>query len=132
MPATATSVKRTYYLLLLGNTLAASLIWGINTIFLLDAGLSNLEAFAANAFAVGQARGRLVVRKELMVRLNAPRFFRTGDVTTLRASVHDETDAPMSVSWRAKAEGLEIARRTVAKYRESISIPPSNQRKSLV
>jgi MFS family permease len=36
--------------LLLGNTLAASLIWGINTIFLLDAGLSNLEAFSANAF----------------------------------------------------------------------------------
>jgi MFS family permease len=36
--------------LLLGNTLAASFIWGINTIFLLDAGLSNLEAFAANAF----------------------------------------------------------------------------------
>src|SRR5438128_1314204 len=42
-------VQRTYLLLLLGNTLAASLIWGINTIFLLDAGLSNLEAFAANA-----------------------------------------------------------------------------------
>lgn len=37
-------------MLLLGNTLAASFIWGINTIFLLDAGLSNLEAFAANAF----------------------------------------------------------------------------------
>jgi MFS family permease len=44
------SIQRTYLLLLLGNTLAASLIWGINTIFLLDAGLSNLEAFAANAF----------------------------------------------------------------------------------
>jgi MFS family permease len=43
-------IQRTYFLLLLGNTLAASLIWGINTIFLLDAGLSNLEAFAANAF----------------------------------------------------------------------------------
>ena len=43
-------IQRTYYLLLLGNTLAASLIWGINTIFLLDAGLSNFEAFAANAF----------------------------------------------------------------------------------
>jgi MFS family permease len=43
-------VKRIYFSLLLGNTLAASLIWGINTIFLLDAGLSNLEAFAANAF----------------------------------------------------------------------------------
>ncbi len=35
---------------MLGNTLAASFIWGINTLFLLDAGLSNFEAFAANAF----------------------------------------------------------------------------------
>jgi MFS family permease len=47
---TPRSIQRTYLSLLLGNTLAASLIWGINTIFLLDAGLSNLEAFAANAF----------------------------------------------------------------------------------
>ena len=31
-------------------TLSASLIWGINTLFLLDAGLNNAEAFAANAF----------------------------------------------------------------------------------
>ena len=50
MSATPTTVKRTYYALMLGNTLAASLIWGVNTIFLLDAGLNNLEAFAANAF----------------------------------------------------------------------------------
>jgi MFS family permease len=50
MLTTPRSVQRTYLTLLLGNTLAASLIWGINTIFLLDAGLSNLEAFAANAF----------------------------------------------------------------------------------
>ncbi len=47
---TPRSIQRVYLMLLLGNTLAASLIWGINTIFLLDAGLSNLEAFAANAF----------------------------------------------------------------------------------
>ena len=47
---TPRSIQRTYLVLLLGNTLAASLIWGINTIFLLDAGLSNLEAFAVNAF----------------------------------------------------------------------------------
>jgi MFS family permease len=32
------------------QTLAASFIWGINTLFLLSAGLSNVEAFAANAF----------------------------------------------------------------------------------
>jgi MFS family permease len=47
---TPRAIQRTYLLLLLGNTLAASFIWGINTIFLLDAGLSNVEAFAANAF----------------------------------------------------------------------------------
>jgi MFS family permease len=47
---TPRAIQRTYLVLLLGNTLAASLIWGINTIFLLDAGLSNLEAFTANAF----------------------------------------------------------------------------------
>jgi MFS family permease len=46
---TPRSIQHIYLLLLLGNTLAASFIWGINTIFLLDAGLSNLEAFAANA-----------------------------------------------------------------------------------
>jgi MFS family permease len=50
MMPTPRSIERTYLLLMLGNTLAASFIWGINTIFLLDAGLSNLEAFAANAF----------------------------------------------------------------------------------
>ena len=44
------SIRNIYLYLVLGNTLAASFIWGINTIFLLDAGLSNFEAFLANAF----------------------------------------------------------------------------------
>lgn len=43
-------VVRTYITLTIFNTFAASFIWGINTLFLLDAGLNNLEAFAANAF----------------------------------------------------------------------------------
>jgi MFS family permease len=46
----AQEVQRTYLLLTLLSTLSASFIWGINTLFLLDAGLSNTEAFAANAF----------------------------------------------------------------------------------
>jgi MFS family permease len=46
----ARRIQRVYLTLLLGNMLAASFIWGVNTLFLLDAGLSNLEAFAANAF----------------------------------------------------------------------------------
>ena len=43
-------IQRIYLLLLLLHTLAASFIWGINTLFLLDAGLTNAQAFAANAF----------------------------------------------------------------------------------
>jgi MFS family permease len=43
-------IQRVYLLLLLLHTFAASFIWGINTLFLLDAGLSNAQAFAANAF----------------------------------------------------------------------------------
>lgn len=44
------NVQRIYLTILLFNTLAASLIWGINTLFLLNAGLNNTQAFAANAF----------------------------------------------------------------------------------
>ena len=48
-PATSSGVQRVYLLLLLLHTLAASFIWGINTLFLLDAGLNNTQAFGANA-----------------------------------------------------------------------------------
>jgi MFS family permease len=48
--ATPRRIQTVYLALLLGNTLASSFIWGINTIFLLDAGLTNAQAFAANAF----------------------------------------------------------------------------------
>jgi MFS family permease len=50
MTDAARRVQRTYLLLTLLSTLSASFIWGINTLFLLDAGLTNVEAFAANAF----------------------------------------------------------------------------------
>jgi hypothetical protein len=50
MADTAKSVQRTYLVLTLFTTLAAPFIWGIDTLFLLNAGLSNTEAIAANAF----------------------------------------------------------------------------------
>src|SRR5919206_3811745 len=52
MSTTTTSeqILKTYVTLTLLSTLASSFIWGINTLFLLDAGLSVTEAFAANAF----------------------------------------------------------------------------------
>jgi MFS family permease len=47
---TARRVVSTYLVLTVLTTLAASFIWGVNTLFLLDAGLDNTQAFAANAF----------------------------------------------------------------------------------
>jgi MFS family permease len=46
----AQTVIRTYLVLTLFTTLSASFIWGINTLFLLDAGLDNTQAFTVNAF----------------------------------------------------------------------------------
>jgi MFS family permease len=48
--ATPERILSTYVVLTLLSTLASSFIWGINTLFLLDAGLSVTQAFAANAF----------------------------------------------------------------------------------
>jgi MFS family permease len=51
---TARRVVRTYYALSGLYTLSASVIWGVNTLFLLDAGLSFFEVFVANAaYSVG-------------------------------------------------------------------------------
>ncbi|GAO01422.1 MFS transporter [Anaeromyxobacter sp. PSR-1] len=50
MATTARQILRTYVVLTLLSTFASSFIWGINTLFLLDAGLSVAQAFAANAF----------------------------------------------------------------------------------
>jgi MFS family permease len=47
---TAPRILRTYLSLTVLSTFASSAIWGINTLFLLDAGLSVTAAFAANAF----------------------------------------------------------------------------------
>jgi MFS family permease len=50
MNAKAKQIVRTYVSLQLLSTFASSFIWGVNTLFLLDAGLSITAAFAANAF----------------------------------------------------------------------------------
>lgn len=50
MRITSAQILRTYVTLTLLSTLASSFIWGINTLFLLDAGLTISRAFLANAF----------------------------------------------------------------------------------
>jgi MFS family permease len=53
-PVTARRIVRTYMALVALYTLAASLIWGVNTLFLLDAGLAVGEVFVVNAvFSAG-------------------------------------------------------------------------------
>ena len=72
-PMTPETIRRRYYLLSGANTLAASLIWGVNTLFLMDAGLSLSQVFIVNASftaamtlfeiptgAVADSRGRRV------------------------------------------------------------------------
>ncbi|MDQ6960892.1 MAG: RNA polymerase sigma-54 factor, partial [Mariprofundaceae bacterium] len=46
----------------------------------------------------------------------------------------EPSERPISdqaISDRLQAEGIEIARRTVAKYRETLGLPPSSQRRRL-
>jgi MFS family permease len=53
MNKAAKRIIRIYVSLTLLSTFASSFIWGINTLFLLDAGLTITEAFVANAFFTG-------------------------------------------------------------------------------
>ena len=48
-PLTSRKVEATYYLIAGVYTLSASLIWGVNTMFLLSAGLTLMQAFLAKA-----------------------------------------------------------------------------------
>lgn len=50
MNQAAGRIVKTYVSLTLLSTFASSFIWGINTLFLLDAGLTITQAFTANAF----------------------------------------------------------------------------------
>jgi len=50
MNSASSRIVKTYVTLTLLSTFASSFIWGINTLFLLDAGLSIAQAFIANAF----------------------------------------------------------------------------------
>ncbi len=51
--AAARRIVHEYFLLAGLYTLSAALIWGVNTLFLLDAGLNILEVFIANAAFTG-------------------------------------------------------------------------------
>ena len=90
---------------MLGNTLAASLIWGINTIFLLDAGLTNFEAFAANAFFTA---GMVIfeVPTGIVADTIGP-----ADVLPARHGDADRVDAPLRPALAGRGAVLAVGRR---------------------
>jgi uncharacterized protein YfaS (alpha-2-macroglobulin family) len=57
---------------------------------------------------VGSAIDRVVVRKNLMVRLVVPRFFRQGDEVTISAIVHNYLDAGKNVTVSLDMTGLDV------------------------
>jgi alpha-2-macroglobulin len=57
---------------------------------------------------VGSAIDRVVVRKNLMVRLVVPRFFRQGDEVTISAIVHNYLEAAKNVTVSLDIKGLDI------------------------
>ncbi len=67
----------------------------------------------------GGAVTRIVVRKNLIVRLAAPRFFRQGDETVLRVIAHNYLADTKEVTFALDATGLEI----ISGQTQKITIP---------
>ena len=74
----------------------------------------------------GKAGGvvtRVLVRKNLIVRLAAPRFFRQGDETTLRVIAHNYLESAKDVTFALDVTGLEVIRGQTQK----INIPAKGE-----
>lgn len=75
----------------------------------------NLTTWTATARAVtgdsrfGQQGGSVVCRKEMIVRLETPRFFTQNDETVISAIVHNYLPGEKEVKIELDAEGLEVA-----------------------
>ena len=74
----------------------------------------------------GKAGGvvtRVLVRKNLIVRLAAPRFFRQGDETTLRVIAHNYLETAKDVTFALDVTGLEV----VGGQTQKINIPAKGE-----
>ncbi len=63
-------------------------------------------ATSGNQFGIANAATR--TKQPLIVRLQAPRFFVTGDVATVSAVINNNTDKPMKLTAKLLAEGVRI------------------------
>ena len=63
----------------------------------------------------GGAVTRVLVRKNLIVRLAAPRFFRQGDETVLRVIAHNYLETAKEVTFALDVSGVDVIERPIAK-----------------
>jgi uncharacterized protein YfaS (alpha-2-macroglobulin family) len=74
----------------------------------------------------GKAGGtvtRVLVRKNLIVRLAAPRFFRQGDEVTLRVIAHNYLDSPKDVTFALDMKGLQ----SISGQQQTINVPSKGE-----
>ena len=71
----------------------------------------------------GSVVTRVLVRKNLIVRLAAPRFFRQGDEVTLRVIAHNYLESAKDVTFGLDAQGLEV----VGGQQQVINIPAKGE-----
>ena len=60
------------------------------------------------------------------------KFFFSSHVATTEGGERSSTAIKALIKRLVQAEGIIVARRTVAKYREQLNIPPSNERRRLL
>ncbi|MHC4958357.1 MAG: alpha-2-macroglobulin family protein, partial [Planctomycetota bacterium] len=63
---------------------------------------------ASKGGLVGQGHRTFLVRKDVIVRLHAPRFYTQGDKASVSAVVHNYLDNPKQVKIEVAAEGLDL------------------------
>ena len=75
----------------------------------------------------GGAVTRVLVRKNLIVRLAAPRFFRQGDETTLRVIAHNYLETAKDVTFGLDVAGLEVIGGPASNAPQVVSIPAKGE-----
>ncbi|MCG3173899.1 MAG: hypothetical protein GMKNLPBB_02110 [Myxococcota bacterium] len=73
---------------------------------------------------VGEARSKFIARKNLMARLETPRFFRQRDKSTLTAIVHNYLPNEQQVQLSLDVKGLE----TAGEVKSVFALPPKGEK----
>jgi hypothetical protein len=85
---------------------------------------ATLRAHTADT-KVGEARHVIIVRKDLMVRISAPRFMTQRDVVTIAGIVHNYTDATQRVAVDFAVNGAKL----LGSGRDSVALEPNGSRR---